>query len=178
MTREVYITESQSRMLESVLAEEEEEITFYSFVKGIKEFLGQLLTNPTNPELPSFFSDKGLTKSELLNKLVSNGIAIEKNKVIDDDGSAKLSMKYSIPKAGFREKVEKLYDEIICKKQINEDEGGAAVGGEGASAGEGGCFLSSGADTAKSAQGSGQYISPAFLGKNGKKSDVIRRKYV
>lgn len=178
MAREIYITESQSRMLEGVLAEEEEEVTFYSFVKGIKEFLGQLLTNPTNPELPHFFDDKGITKAELLQKLVANGIAIEKNKVVDNDGSAKLSMKYSVPKAGFRNKVEKLYDELICKKPLNEDEGGAVGGGEGASGDAGGSFLSSGADTAKSAQGSGPYISPAFLGKKGNKSDVIRRKYV
>lgn len=182
MEKTIYITESQSRMLESILKEEEEEVTFTSFMNSIKTFLSQLLTNPTNPSVPEFFTERGISKQELLDKVVGSGIANEKTSVDDKGEHAKVGLKYSIPKSGFRTRVEKLYDQLITnKKQINEEGEGGAGAVSGGDAG-GGSFLSGGESatpdtTAHSAQGSGQYIGKAFLGKKKKDTDVMSRTY-
>ena len=97
-----------------LLKESNDEVTFYKFFTEVKNFLKKLLVDPINAEPSDFIKSHGITKNDLLNKMLDKDI-INKKENIDEPSDADGKMKsrhylqYSIPKKNFEEKMRKLY---------------------------------------------------------------------
>lgn len=106
------------------LIESKDEITFYSFFVHIKNFLKELLQDPVNATPSNEL--KGYLKCDnkhVIEKLIDFDIIRRSNKIIetpkevtaDNKSKVRYSVKYSIPKKMFKEKIHKLYDTEITK---------------------------------------------------------------
>ena len=106
----IYITEEQLK----TLRESEEEVTFYEFFTGVKNYLRDLLINPIEAEPSDLFKKHGISKSQLLTKLIERGI-VSRTENVDEpnDGNGKMfsmyHVKYSIPRKNFEQKIHRLY---------------------------------------------------------------------
>lgn len=101
--------------------EEKEEVTFYKFFTEVKNFLKKLLDDPIGAKPSDFFKDNGISKNDLLNKMLERGI-IKKKENIDEPNDADGKMKsmhylsYSIPKKDFEHKIKRLYSHFFENK--------------------------------------------------------------
>ena len=118
------------------MAEELQEslsMTKFKFLANMKKFLANLLTDPVNSEPEYIFTYNGLNKSDLINHLLDNNIILRKNTIDDHDAdgnphTAKMVVKYTVPKNRLNDKLDCLYD-ILFPSIINEDGCAGAMGG-------------------------------------------------
>lgn len=110
----IYLKEDKLLLIKESDEKEKEEVTFYKFFTEVKNFLKKLLDDPIGAKPSSFFEENGISKSNLLNKLLDKGI-VRKKENIDEPNDADGKMKsmhylqYSIPKKNFEEKIHRLY---------------------------------------------------------------------
>ena len=114
MSKTVYINESQV----PTLLEASGEVTFYKFFTKTKNFLNKLLDNPFTAYVDDLLKNHGVTKEELLDRMLERGIIKKKEKIDEpyDSGGKKVSMhtlQYKIPKKGFEDKMHRLYDFML-----------------------------------------------------------------
>ena len=111
-----YITEEQV----NVLRESLEEVTFYDFFTEVKNYLKDILIDPSNAEPSKMFAKHGISKTQLLNKMLERGIVI-RTETIDEPNDAngkKCSMyhvKFSVPRKNFEQKIHRLYSYFFEK---------------------------------------------------------------
>ena len=118
------------------MAEELQEslsMTKFKFLANMKKFLANLLTDPVNSEPEYIFKYNGLNKTDLINHLLDNNIILRKNTIDDHDAdgkphTAKMVIKYTVPKNRLNDKLDCLYD-ILFPSIINEDGCAGAMGG-------------------------------------------------
>ena len=118
------------------MAEELQEslsMTKFKFLANMKKFLANLLTDPVNSEPEYIFKHNGLNKTDLINHLLDNNIILRKNTIDDHDAdgkphTAKMVIKYTVPKNRLNDKLDCLYD-ILFPSIINEDGCAGAMGG-------------------------------------------------
>lgn len=111
-------------------AEEKKEVTFYRFFTDVKNFLKKLLDDPIGAKPGDMFKENGISRNDLLNKMLERGI-IKKKENIDEPNDADGNMKsmhylsYSIPKKDFEHKIKRLYDYFFSdkKKALTENYG-------------------------------------------------------
>lgn len=116
--KKVYINESQ---LSIIIDNKDEEVTFYDFFINIKNFLKDLMKKPTETNISDLFSNKGLTKDSLISKLKDANLIVSDEKINElprgEKGKkiAVHTIKYSIPKNRFKDKLKSLYKEIFME---------------------------------------------------------------
>lgn len=118
----------------NVLIENKEEITYFSFFTHVKNFLKKLLEDPVNAEASSELKDYlNCNSKQVIEKLVDYDIVRRENNLKETpkeataDGKSKvrMSIKYSVPKKNFKEKIHNLYNKEINENKSffsNEDE--------------------------------------------------------
>ena len=140
--KKIYINENRLK----ALVESHEEITFFSFFNNIRNFLKDLLNDPINAEpseeLKRYFNNS--TRGSVIDKLVASDIVRRDTKLKEtpkqatENGKSQVnfSIKYSVPRDNFKEKIHNLYNETIneaksffkdeenLKKQILDGEDG------------------------------------------------------
>ena len=102
-------------------------MTQFKFKANIRKFLAALLEDPTGAEPGVIFTHNGLDKNKLIKALVDNKV-IKKKMTIDDHDengnphTAKMIVKYSVPKDRFNERLDALYDVLFpnVDAKINE----------------------------------------------------------
>jgi hypothetical protein len=140
MARTIYITESQTRLI----AEANEEVTFYKFFTEIKNFLKEILADPIHGQPGEFFKLHSIGRSKLLNKLMDFNIITKKegfDEPADADNKKKSvhKLQYSVPKKNFERKIHRLYtyfferNEKVNEDILKEDGEGGMMGGDGGS---------------------------------------------
>ena len=129
-------------------------LTEYKFYNNVQRFLSDLLRDPVGAKVPFLLQANNIARNQLLYHLKSNGIINRHQKISDKDSqgnpkTAKMIIKYSVPKKDFAKKMKKLFIALVAKnvpekieKMLNECEGGAPMG---ATAGDGstGAFVTS-----------------------------------
>ena len=108
-------------------------MTKFKFLANMKKFLANLLTDPINSEPELIFTHNGLNKTDLIKHLLDNNIILRKNTIDDHDAdgkphTAKMVIKYTVPKNRLNDKLDCLYD-ILFPSIINEDGCAGAMGG-------------------------------------------------
>jgi len=140
--KKIYINENRLK----ALVESHEEITFFSFFNNIRNFLKDLLNDPINAEpsdeLKRYFNNA--TRGGIIDKLVGSDIVRRNTKLKEtpkqatENGKSQVnfSIKYSVPRDNFKEKIHNLYNKTIneaksffkdeddMKKQILDGEDG------------------------------------------------------
>lgn len=103
-------------------------MTQFKFKANIKKFLAALLEDPTGAEPDMIFTQNGLDKNKLIKALVDNKVITKKMTIDDHDENgnphtAKMIVKYSVPKERFNEKLDALYDVLFpnAEAKINEE---------------------------------------------------------
>ncbi len=129
--KNIYITENQLNLLKD---ESNKEVTFYEFVISVKQFLKDLLKKPSEAKLNDILSNSGIKKNDLIDKMKDIGM-IKSNERIDEvpmneKKVAKRYITYKIPKANFKNKLKKLYDELISsdKEELVSEDGATSCG--------------------------------------------------
>ena len=142
----------------------ENEVTYFFFLSHTKNYLKQLITNPSSAEIDDEFKSVldgiGVSQEEFLSLLLEKGI-IERKEKVDDDiykghEKATFSIKYQVPRKNFERKIQKLHIELFPDEKVELNEEGEGGG-------------------ATSADASGQFIQ-SLVGTDEGGSDVIRRK--
>lgn len=123
MSKTIIINEEIANELKDMLA-----MTQFKFKANIKKFLAALLEDPTGAEPDMIFTQNGLDKNKLIKALVDNRVITKKMTIDDHDAdgkphTAKMIVKYSVPKERFNEKLDALYDILFpdVDARINED---------------------------------------------------------
>jgi 8-oxo-dGTP pyrophosphatase MutT (NUDIX family) len=122
------------------MAAEIEDILYptpFKFMAHLKKFLAGILEDPCGTEVDQFFSGNGITKEKLLKTLLDFAIIKRKMTIDDHDAegnphTAKMTVRYSVPKQRFSDKSEALFSEFFPdgpKVKITVNEEGAAGGG-------------------------------------------------
>lgn len=122
-------------LLENIVREDQEEMTYTKFLNSIKKFLGNLLNDPINAKPSIDLLVKGLYKSKLINLLSNQGVLTwEKKDDTDENGNSLFVIKYKVPRNNFERKIKKLYIKIFEKNvpeaistETNVDECGGAT---------------------------------------------------
>lgn len=112
---------------------ENNQITYFSFLVNIKDFIKDLLLNPSKATVPSDLKKCGLYKNKLIDFLIRNNIVIKDEKIVDKDEngnieSPKLITKFKVPYKNLNRKIRKLYIKLFEKnvvQKIEEDGEGA-----------------------------------------------------
>lgn len=153
MSKTIIINEEIANELKDMLT-----MTQFKFKANIKKFLASLLEDPTGAEPDMIFTKNGLDKNKLIKALVDNKVITKKMTIDDHDAdgnphTARMIVKYSVPKERFNEKLDALYDILFpdVDARINE-EGGAGGGAASCSGVDGNGF------------GSGEFVQPLFGG--------------
>lgn len=121
MSKLVYIKENQLYSLKKNLCEEKEEVTFYEFIVGIKQFMKDLLKSPNEAKPSDIFAKRNIDKNELVKKMMDWGLLKSKEEITEvpvEEGAkmvAKHYISYQIPKARFKEKAKELYNELFVE---------------------------------------------------------------
>ena len=151
MLKTIIINEEMAREIKDMLA-----MTQFKFKANIKKFLAALLEDPTGAKPDMIFTQNGLDKNKLIKALVDNKVITKKMTIDDHDAegnphTARMIVKYSVPKERFNEKLDVLYDILFpdVEGKINE-EGGAGGGAASCSGVDGNGF------------GSGEFVQPLF----------------
>ena len=122
--KKVYINESKLHLLNE--ENDKKEVTFYEFFVNAKNFLKDLLNKPSEAQPSELFKERGISKSELLNKMKDIGlikcdekiteVAVEESKGQHPFGKkmvAKRFVQYKVPKSRFEDKMKALYKDIF-----------------------------------------------------------------
>jgi hypothetical protein len=171
----IVITESSADILKDML-----NMTEYKFNSNIKHFIGQLLQDPVNAQVPLIFKANNINRSTLLSKLIDNGLIVKKERLSDKDENGEpktvtMMVRYQCPKKNFDRNLKKLFIKMFEKnlpqrpneiKDIEVDEA-TGCGGGGAA---GGAFVTAvfpvqrrtigGIKEATDSSNSGQYTVP------------------
>lgn len=152
--RTIKLNETQLREMS-----EATKLTEYKFYNNVQRFLSDLLKDPIGAKVPFLLQANNIARNYLLYHLKSQGIINRHQKISDRDSqgnpkTAKMVIRYSVPKQDFAKKMKKLFIAMVAKNlpskdKVNECDGGSAMG-------------------ATSAEASGQFSQPLF--------DVQRRK--
>lgn len=123
MSKVVIITEEMGREIKDMMA-----MTQFKFKANIKKFLAALLEDPTGAEPDIIFKYNGLDKNKLIIALVDNKVIIKKMTIDDHDAegnphTARMIVRYSVPKERFNERLDALYDVLFpnADAKINEE---------------------------------------------------------
>ena len=118
----IIINEDKLLLIKEAEEKEKEEVTFYKFFTEVKNFLKKLLDDPIGAKSGDMFKENGISRNDLLNKMLERGI-IKKKENIDEPNDADGNMKsmhylsYSIPKKDFEHKIKRLYDYFFSDKK-------------------------------------------------------------
>lgn len=122
MSKVVIITEEMGRQIKDMMA-----MTQFKFKANIRKFLAALLEDPTGAEPDAIFKYNGLDKNKLIKALVDNRVITKKMTIDDHDENgnphtARMIVKYSVPKERFNERLDALYDALFpdVDAKINE----------------------------------------------------------
>lgn len=108
-------------------------LTEYKFYNNVQRFLSDLLRDPVGAKVPFLLQANNIARNQLLYHLKSNGIINRHQKISDRDSqgnpkTAKMIIKYSVPKKDFAKKMKKLFIALVAKnvpekieKRITED---------------------------------------------------------
>ena len=101
-------------------------MTQFKFKANIKKFLAALLEDPTGAEPDMIFTQNGLDKNKLIKALADNKVITKKMTIDDHDAegnphTAKMIVKYSVPKECFNERLDALYDTMVELEERIED---------------------------------------------------------
>lgn len=108
-------------------------LTEYKFYNNVQRFLSDLLRDPVGAKVPFLLQANNIARNQLLYHLKSNGIINRHQKISDKDSqgnpkTAKMIIKYSVPKKDFAKKMKKLFIALVAKnvpekieKMITED---------------------------------------------------------
>ena len=137
-------------------------LTEYKFYNNVQRFLSDLLRDPVGAKVPFLLQANNIARNQLLYHLKSNGIINRFQKISDKDSqgkpkTARMVIKYSVPKKDFAKKMKRLFIDLVAKnvpqkieKMLTEEcEISECDGGE-ASAGTTNC------------QSSGAFVQPLF----------------
>lgn len=160
---------------------EQMEMTEYKFNNAIKKFLHDLLEDPVNAKPPLIMQHYGYQRYKLITILKMNNMLLKQERIVDKDSdgnpvTAKMKVKFMVPKKNFERKLRNLYIKLFEKNipekvsDITECEGmagGGAMSGDALGA------------TATSTTGDYTFTTPVFGGTGKKKkkenSSVMRR---
>ena len=125
----IYINEDKLILIKE---DKEEEVTFYKFFTEVKNFIKDLLDDPINAKPSSFFSSHGISKKDLLNRMMDRDIIAKKENIDepnDADGNKKSMhyLQYRVPRKNFEQKIHRLYSYFFengKKKSLTENFGG------------------------------------------------------
>lgn len=113
--RKIIIRESALRLI----AEEESRTPDrFEFYRDIKDFLKQLLENPTDAKPSELL---GMTRGELIDKLMEANLLRKSEKIdepYDEDKGRNVSwyhVTFKVPRKCFKEKIRNLYDRLYRK---------------------------------------------------------------
>lgn len=129
--------------------------TEYQFRVKVRQFLYNLLVNPSEATVPDIFSMAGYTRSKLVKTLMDNKVIERSQKLVDTDENgeprmAAMKVRYMVPKKDFDRKLKRVYIKMfernVPDESIAEDAGCGACADGGAT----------------SASCSGQYSQPIF----------------
>lgn len=115
-SKRIIVGESALKIFESM----EREMTYYSFLSNVKSFLSDLLNNPSTAKPSIELLSKGFNRSKLLSCLINKGIINKDEKIIDEDENgnpqtAKMNIKFKVPKKDFERNMKKLYIKLFEK---------------------------------------------------------------
>lgn len=124
--KKIYIKENKLSLLF-----ENDEVTFYEFFITTKQFLKDLLNKPSEAEPNTLFKSRGITKSDLIDKMKDIGllksderideVPIKEDKKTHPYGTKLVSkhyIKYMIPRKNFEEKMKVLYKELFGEQHV------------------------------------------------------------
>ena len=115
-------------------------LTEYKFYNNVQRFLSDLLKDPVGAKVPFLLQANNITRNQLLYHLKSNGIINRYQKISDKDSrgnpkTARMIIKYSVPKKDFAKKMKRLFIDLVAKnvpekieKMIDECDCGGAMG--------------------------------------------------
>lgn len=113
------------------------EVTYYSFYSNVCSFLGDLLVNPIHCDVSQELKELGISKHNLLQTLIKQGVVERHEKVKDmnKQGEKKptYSVKYKINRNKFEDNMATIYKKLF-NQQINECDCAGACGGGATSA--------------------------------------------
>lgn len=110
-------------------------LTEYKFYNNVQRFLSDLLKDPVGAKVPFLLQGNNIARNQLLYHLKSNGIINRYQKILDKDSrgnpkTARMIIKYSVPKKDFAKKMKRLFIDLVAKnvpekieKMISEDLG-------------------------------------------------------
>lgn len=110
-------------------------LTEYKFYNNVQRFLSDLLKDPVGAKVPFLLQANNIARNQLLYHLKSNGIINRYQKISDKDSrgnpkTARMIIKYSVPKKDFAKKMKRLFIDLVAKnvpekieKMISEDLG-------------------------------------------------------
>lgn len=137
-------------------------LTEYKFYNNVQKFLSDLLRDPVGAKVPFLLQANNIARNQLLYHLKSNGIINRFQKISDKDSqgnpkTAKMIIRYSVPKKDFAKKMKRLFIDLVAKnvpqkieKMLTEDSEISECDGGAASAGTTNC------------QSSGAFVQPLF----------------
>lgn len=114
--KKIYIKESQLNLISDL---RDEEVTFEEFFINVKNFLKGLMKKPHETKTSELFNKRGISKDELISKMKDISLLKSEEKIDEvpkTEGGKKVAVhtiKYSIPKNRFKEKIEYLYKELF-----------------------------------------------------------------
>ena len=124
----IKLNESQLNELSDVT-----KLTEYKFYNNVQRFLSDLLKDPVGAKVPFLLQANNIARNQLLYHLKSNGIINRYQKISDKDSqgnpkTARMIIKYSVPKKDFAKKMKRLFIDLVAKnvpekinKVISED---------------------------------------------------------
>lgn len=95
-------------------------LTEYKFYNNVQRFLSDLLKDPVGAKVPFLLQANNITRNQLLYHLKSNGIINRYQKISDKDSrgnpkTARMIIKYSVPKKDFAKKMKRLFIDLVAK---------------------------------------------------------------
>ena len=112
MGRRIYISEDKI----GVLSSSKDEMTYFKFQTEVKKFLRELLSNPINADITDYLKGRGISRDDILNRMLDRGIVIKKegfDERYDAESKKKKSihhLKYTVCSKNFEDKMHRLYD--------------------------------------------------------------------
>lgn len=111
-------------------------LTEYKFYNNVQRFLSDLLKDPVGAKVPFLLQANNIVRNQLLYHLKSNGIINRYQKISDKDSrgnpkTARMIIKYSVPKKDFAKKMKRLFIDLVAKnvpEKIDECDCGGAMG--------------------------------------------------
>lgn len=102
-------------------------LTEYKFYNNVQKFLSDLLKDPVGAKVPFLLQANDISRNQLLYHLKSNGIINRHQKIDDKDSqgnpkTARMVIKYSVPKKDFAKKMKRLFIDLVAKNVPNKGE--------------------------------------------------------